>query len=429
MFAPVLYLWRRAGRILCVLALVVLLGLVAGVIGLMIWTDQHLRAARQALERGHNRAAIRHLQACRSIHPDHPQVLLLSARAARRANSWGEAESILDRYWQRRGDDDALVLERLLLRAAQGELEATRPLLQARIDQDDPAATLAREAIAAGLLHRFHLNDAAKHIDRWLEQDSDSTLALYSQARLYDLQEQSTSALGSYRRILEIDPEHDEARLGLTEVLLRLSQGEEALPHLEHLRRRLPDSAEVLVQLAGALDLQGRGDEARTVLDECLQRHPDHAAALASRGRLALRAGDGERAEEYLARSVQLDPGELSPRFQYFLALSQNGKKAEAQEQQERIRQMEADIQRIHDLVHGRLQQTPDDPALHHEVAMIALRAGQPRQALRWLHNALRVDPEHVPTHRALASYYHQTGNPILSAKHRAIAQRLSSQP
>src|SRR5205823_458805 len=104
------------------------------------WFDHHLEAARQATERGHNAVAIEHLRACRLVRADHPEVLLLSARVTRRAGAWTESEALLDRYTELRGDDDALVLERLSLRATRGEIEATRPLLQLHIEQNDSAA-------------------------------------------------------------------------------------------------------------------------------------------------------------------------------------------------------------------------------------------------------------------------------------------------
>src|SRR5262249_8281069 len=95
--------------------------------------------------------------------------------------------------------------------------------------------------------------------------------------------------------------------------------------------------------------------------------------------------------------------------------------------EQESLRQMEADVSRIREILLGQLQETPNDPAVSYEIAVIALRAGRPNEALRWLQNALEVGPDHIPTHRALAVLYRETGNPILAAKHRAIAQRLLS--
>jgi tetratricopeptide (TPR) repeat protein len=424
----VLWRWRSLAK----LALLALIGLAISVIGLYFWTHYHLRVARRAVDRGHNAVAISHLLRCRLIRPDDPEVLLLSARVARRGGAWAEAEALLDRYWRLHGDDDALVLERLLFQATRGEVESARPLLEARIDQDDPAAPagsrraarLAREALIAGLLHRFRLHEASVAIDRWLAREPESTLGLLSRGKLEELREQSGEALVTYRRLLDLDPQHDEARLRLTTILLRLGEGEEALAHLQHLRRRLPHHPEVLMQLGQALDLQGQTSEARAVLDECLRRHPDHAGTLAERGRLARRE-DGEQAEEYLRRAIELDPGNGRTRYQFYLTLNQNGKKAEAARELEALRRLEADVQRINELLRVQLQKTPDDAAVYHEVALIARRAGLTKESLRWLHSALQVDATHLPTHRALVTHYRETGNPILAARHRAIAQRL----
>src|SRR5262249_38870997 len=156
----------------------------------------------------------------------------------------------------------------------------------------------------------------------------------------------------------------DEARLRLTTLLLMLSQGEEALAHLEYLRRRLPDNPEVLVQLAQALDLQGRTDEARALLVECVRNFPDDAHALAERGRIANHDGDRALAEECLAKSIRLDPGDGRARYQYYLALIQNGKQEEAFKQQEALQGIENDANRIKELLRGPLQVTPNDPAI-----------------------------------------------------------------
>jgi tetratricopeptide (TPR) repeat protein len=426
--APFRYLRRHPGRALAWLTLLGLTALVWCVLGILLWSEYHLRAARRAVARGHNIAAVHHLRACRQVRPDDREVLLLSARVARRGGGWNEAEVLLNRYWQLYGDEEPLVLERLLLRATRGELEGVQPLLQDRIDQDDPAAPLAREALIAGLLYRYRPEEAERQIESWLEREPDSTQAWLARAKLYELREQNSDALLAYRRILELDPEQDQSRLRMTTILVELRQGEEALPHLEYLRRRLPDNAEVQVQLGTVLESVGRVDEARAVLDECLGSHPRNAAALAERGRIARRDGEGDRAEEYLRRAIQLDPGNVSAHYQYYLTLNQNGKKAEAAQEEQEIRRIEADVQHIKELIQGRLQVAPNDPAAHYEVAMIALRAGRPKEALRWLQSALQVGPDHLPTHRALAAYYRETGNPILANHHRAIAQRLSSQ-
>jgi Tfp pilus assembly protein PilF len=90
------------------------------------------------------------------------------------------------------------------------------------------------------------------------------------------------------------------------------------------------------------------------------------------------------------------------------------------------LKELKSDLDRMNDLISGPLQNTPNDPAIHHQIAVIALHAGQPSEALRWLQSALQVGPDHLPSHQTLAGYYQATGNPVLAARHRAIAQRLA---
>jgi tetratricopeptide (TPR) repeat protein len=416
------YPWRVLGG----LTLLLVLATVGTVLGVYFWAYHQLESARTSLIRGHNLVAIQHLQSCRPILSDKPEWQILSARAARRAGALNEAELLLDRYWKIRGDDDALVTERLLLRATQGEIEEVRSQLNLRIEANDSSAPMAREALIVGLMYRFGLSDAREELDRWLNQDPEHPIALFLSGKVAEMREETSVALLSYRHCLKNDPEYDEARLRLAAVLLMNREGEEALPHIEYLRKRYPDNPDVLVKFAQALDLLRRGNEAREVLNDCLRRNPDHSEALTERGRIALRDGDGTTAEDDLGKAVAVDPGNFVAHYQLLLALKENGKTAEATREQETIARMEADIARLRDLIKDELARNPNDPEPYYEIAMISMRAGRPKEGLRWLKNALEIDPTHEPSHRSLAAYYYETGNPILSARHRAIAQQLA---
>lgn len=415
------------GRVTALAALGVLV-LAAGLAAPHVWARYHLRAARAEVARGHNAAAGLHLRSCRVVYPNHPEALLLAARVARRSGAWTDADGFLDRYWAAHGDDDALVFERLLLRATRGELEAATPLA-ARIEAGGPDARAARAAIVTGLLYRYRWAEAERHLTAWLAADPDDTAALQLQGQMYEQRGQTSSALLSFRRVVELDPDHDEARLRLATLLLQLRQGEEAVTHLGYLRTRLPANAEVYAQWVRALALQGRTEDARRELDRCLVEHPDFPAALAERGKFALADGDEAAAERYFGRAARFDPGDLPTRNQYALLLARNGKPAEAAAEQAAVRQLETDYERIGQLSRGALQTHPNDPAVLHEIGLIALRSGQTADALRWLTAALKADPDHAPSHAALAGYYQALGNPVLAAKHRAVAQQLRVKP
>ncbi|MCI0701378.1 MAG: tetratricopeptide repeat protein [Planctomycetia bacterium] len=424
LFTPFRFAYQRPARTLLYLALVLLFAGIATSAGVWVWFDHHLRAARTELARGHNAAAARHLRQCQRVRPDDREVLLLSARVARRSGSWDEAELLLDRCSQLHGEDGELVLERVLLRMARGEIESVGLAVMARIREGGPNAALAREALVTGLIYRFHWGEAYRQLDDWLATEPDATVALLLRGKLEEQRLAFAPARDLYRRIVELDPEHDEARLRLTTLLLADRHGEEALEHLAKLRQRLPEHPEVAVQWARALALQGRAAESRAALAACLRDHPDYPPALAERGAQALLDGDEGEAEQYLARAVALDPGNVATRTQYALALARNGKRDEAAREQVQIDALKADLDRITVLITGPLQERPNDPKIHHEIAQIALRSGQVREAIRWFTSALQVDPAHVPTHLALAILYRELGNPVLSARHRALAHR-----
>ena len=130
LLAPVRYARRRPLRagawVLAIAA--ALIG--AAAIALLLVFEYHLRAARVELDRGHNVAALNHLDWCRWVRPSQRDVLVLSARLARRFGSWEEADALLTRYWRRYGDEEPLVFERVLHRVARGDLEATGAILR-----------------------------------------------------------------------------------------------------------------------------------------------------------------------------------------------------------------------------------------------------------------------------------------------------------
>jgi len=212
----------------------------------------------------------------------------------------------------------------------------------------------------------------------------------------------------------------------MTTLLIQLRQGEEAIPHLAYLRERLPDNPEIHLQWVKALGLQGRTAESRASLEECLLKYPDFAPALSEQGHNASADGNDKLAEEILGRASRLDPGSIATRHEYSLVLLRNGKAAEAASEKKALEQLAADQERIDLLIGGPLQSRPNDPAVPHEIALIAMRSGQHAEALRWFQTALRTDSQYAPTHQALAGYYQSAGNPALAAKHRALGKQFA---
>jgi tetratricopeptide (TPR) repeat protein len=273
----------------------------------------------------------------------------------------------------------------------------------------------------------YRLHEAESVLKDWFQREPENAQAHLIQAQMYDLQDRSTDAVGSYRRVLTIDPERDDARLGLCVGLLQLGMVDEVVKHLVYLKQRSPDDLIVQVYLARAYDRLDRSAEAEEILDAVLERQPHFAAALAERGKLALRAGQNEQAEKWLRQAVALDANDYVSRYQLILCLERNGKEEELQKEHARLQAFEEDLKLIRQISTVRMQQAPHDPELHYQVGMIALRAKAIPEALRWFHSALREDPNHAPTHKALMEYYESQGEFGRAREHRLKAGTLDS--
>ncbi len=382
----------------------------------------HLDQANSATLDGRFGAAIVHLEACAEIDPEHRGVMLLEARLFRMMQSWSRAEGVLEHYWELYGDDDRLAYERLLLRAARDETDPVAGILATHIASGGEPARLARQALVSGCLREFRYGDAQDLLMAWRAASPDDPLADLLLGRFQDQLYRLQDAKETYAGIVARIQSHHEARLKLALLLMQDRQAGEAMEHLKILKESLPDNAEVAVQWALALRQLGRTDEAIRALDEALVKYPTSAGALSERGTMALSAGDDEFAESLLSRASQADPGSIGTRNLRAMALTRLGRTDEAAREAAWVKTLSTDADRIGDLVNGALQNRPDDPAPPFEIGGIALRAGQPSEAIRWYQTALKRDPNHGPSHTALAVIYLEIGNPVLATRHRALA-------
>ena len=275
LLAPVRFAIRRPRR-----AALIALGaalLLSGVTtaALLGWFYSHLNSAREATDRWHNTDAIRHLSACSQIWSDHPEVLLLSSRVARRMGAWTEAEAFLVRYADRHGEDDRLSFERLLHRASEGDLEKTFGSLQGRVAQGGSTSRLAREALVMGLMRRFLWREARMILLAWLDERPDDPVALLFLGKVTEEQRGLEQAIQLYRRVIALDMGQLEARLRLASLLVIRRHGEEALAVLTVRQSPITE-----VRCCGRKSLLvGRRNESRTAIAAPFKPHPGRIGA------------------------------------------------------------------------------------------------------------------------------------------------------
>jgi predicted Zn-dependent protease len=410
---------RKPTRILLLLTALALAGLGIYHAARYLWAEHHLRAARRAEEGGDLVQARLHWAAALQGRPSSREARLRAARLAWRAGDDKDAEHHLSAYEHFHGLDKAVLLERSLLHARRGEFTGNEEkYLLSLVGREHPDAVLILQCLIQGYRQTGRLEHAWRCLELWLRRQPNCALALLWRGELEEGAKRQPDALADYRRAVELDPEHDEARLRLAELLLSLRQGAEAATHFEALCQRQPGNVAALLGLARCRRALGQPEEARQLLATILAAQPQDPQALSERGGLAFDAGQPAEAEGWLRKALAASPNDREATYLLAQCLQQQGRRGEADACLAKFRRIEADQQRLADLI-KQIAAAPRDPNLRYEAALILLRNGRDPEALSWLTSALREDPYHRATHQALADYYGRLGQPALAASHR----------
>jgi tetratricopeptide (TPR) repeat protein len=390
--------------------------------GVYRWSERYLDAARAALKRRDDNAARTALQLHLEAHPSSAEGHLLLAQLDRRSNRYDEAAQHLEACRRLGGPADAIELERALGAIQNGvfsrELEEVCTQYLRRKDADK---YLILEAFSQGLSKTYRLKEALVCLEEMLVLEPESGYALRRRGWIHFRLGDYDRAEADYRRAVEIDPSDAVARQGLAQILLDIRKdASQAAEHYERLWHDRPDST-VALALARNWQLMGRTGDSRRLLDEWLSSHPDDAAVLSERGKLALEEDALDQAVTLLRRAVTLAPYLVDANYTLSQCLTRQGRTAEAEECQARIRRSKHDQGQLAVLTR-RLTEAPDDADLRCQIAQLFLRLGQEEEGIRWLMATIQSHPNHRPSHLALAEYYDKTNQSSRAAMHRRMA-------
>jgi tetratricopeptide (TPR) repeat protein len=381
---------------------------------LQLWLIPHLKAwyhghaARSELKNYHTPQALRHLDACRSVWPDDPDLALLAARAERRALHYAEAERLLEEYRNARGLDEAASFEQLLL-SAERNVDRVADVCRRYVNEGHEDSALILEALTRGYFRQYQLGAARWCLDRWLELQPNNPQAHYLDGQFQQqFMHNERAAEIAFRRAVELDPEHEEARFAFAIALLASSDNPDAaqaVKHLEFVRERQPDNLRVQTGIAEARNLLGQPAEAIKIADAVLAQNPRFTPALALRGRLAMDQGQYAAAEIWLRETLVSDPNNAAARYMLVQCLRHNEKADEAERLEQESKQIQQDILRSDEIITRELPKSPHSAALQCELGQLFLRRGRIDEGLRWLESALREDSGYEPAQKALKEY------------------------
>lgn len=402
-----------------------LIAVVLAAAGINLWAWYHYREANRALERYHFPQAYAHYTQALQVWRWSAALHFQAARAARRAGLYTQAEQHLAEYQRLQGasadSTRPLALERLLLQAQSGDIAAVDELLWRHVEKNTPETTLVLEALARGYARVLRVSAAMRCLHMILEREPENVEALTLTGKTIQKGGgEQEDAIKYYRRAVELDPERDDARLSLAQLITR-DRPEEAHSHFAYLLARQPTNTEVTVGLAKADWMRGQTEKARQLLEDVLAREPSHSAALTTLGNIALVSGNLAEAETLLRKAIAADPANRDAHNRLYQCLSQQpDKEKEAAEQAAVKERVEADLTRLGTIISKEMAQKPNDAQLHYEIGSFYLRYGKPKVGVRWLQSALKLQPEHQPSHQALYDYYQRIGDREKAEQHRS---------
>src|SRR6266849_2632582 len=370
----------------------------------------HYQAAQRAQAKRDFPTTRDHLSRCLNNWFYSTEAHLLAARTARRAGAYDEAEQHLRACRTLGATKESVDLEYMLLSAQRGDLAHAESYLVSRVMEDHPDTILILEVLTKAYAQAYRLADAEECVRRWLEREPEDVLAWTWQGQLAQDAFNKAEAMRAYARIVELDPDNDNARLVLASFLIRQS-APEALEHFQRLRRRLGDVPLVLVGLASCERNLAHPDEARRLLDMVLPTHPQNWSALAERARLASEYESPQEAEKWFRQAIAMLPFEKDMNYGLYQCLVRLRKNKEAEAQLAKLKRCEADLDHLRAVIREAGQKV-DDPSSPCEVGQILMRNGQEAAGVRWLQRALERDPGYVPAQRALADYYERHRRP-----------------
>jgi tetratricopeptide (TPR) repeat protein len=406
-----------------ILAAVVLTA--GGFLAVQGWAAWRERLAGAALFSGRLDQAQRYIDQALKVRSGWTSTHLLAARIARRRGAYSEAEQHLSRCGPLHGMSEAVQLEWLLLRCQRGEVDELAPGLLGQVDEDHPESAAILEALASVYMRDNRYLEALRCLDRWIECEPNSVTALDWRGWVGNQLDHRGQATLDFDRALQLQPDRSDIRFRLADMLVDSSRPDEALPHLERLRKEQPDNPDVQVDLARCWGDTGRVAEARALFDSVLAEHPDHSDALLHRGKLELNNRQPVEAERWLRKATRLKPWDPQARFALYRSLqAQPDRQQEAEKERVRWQSAVKIGDRLRRLMRTELAGNPNDPDLAREAGELFLHIREDQRGLFWLRRALALRPGDRATLKALIAYYERTNNPDRASEYRRQLSR-----
>ena len=300
--------------------------------------------------------------------------------------------------------------------------DIAEPILEAAYQAHTPPEALVAKELAGIYLSTYRLGPAGAVIERWRTLAPGDPLPYMWKNQIGARTEAEHSLLiQNYRAALELDPNLDEARIGLANELSKDRRFDEAEQEYQTYLEHKPGDPEALIGLGRNAFQQGNLEAALRSYEQALKSNPRQPEALKELAQADTRMGRFESARDRYRILVELDPFDYEFRYSYAQTLRRLGDEAGYRKENATASRLRKENDEITQLRFD-IMKHPDDIEIRYGVAKWMLEHGHTAEGLKWTSEVLRVKPNHAPTHKILADHYAKMGDAGLANYHRLLA-------
>jgi len=359
------------------------------------------------------------------IDNDSPEAAFARARLARRASDFDLFAKQLTISKYLGIDEERLKREQWYAWAQSGQMRLVKDKLALLTDEPNGEEAEICEAYAVGFMRLRDFESALSLLSAWKLDFPDDARPNAWIGQIYAELKDNENAELSFRKALALDSKNASAAMGLGNLLLDLKRPDEAKDFFLQAIQDKKLGITATVGYANSLMASGNAEKAYSVLMDAIASHSKDHQLLTALSTLMVERGDYEGAEALVKPVVEAGSLRRELRYAYALALRGLGRAEEAKTHFDYASKSAAEIAKANQLIPEVANQS-EDPELRYKIGSTHLQYGNTEDGLMWLGSVLELNPNHGPTHAALAEHYQRSINEdpraIIKARQHAMA-------
>lgn len=174
--------------------------------------------------------------------------------------------------------------------------------------EKSPELESAKKTLATAYITTKQYDKAIELSEQWKREDPNDISAYLLAGEVFSKQQERTKAKGEFQQVLEIDPEHKGAALGLVNIAIAEKDYSQAQSGLSNLLKRYPDYTPALATSYLLSKQQGKTEQGIELIKQAVAKAPDNQQVIMLYARVLLLEQQYDLALQQFTKVEQASP-------------------------------------------------------------------------------------------------------------------------